>query len=664
MTGPRPTVLPRELADLLIELSIALHKHAMYPEGHPSLGPAAQGVIRRLDTCMQDRASLSLGIARNQLVIEGVATDSKNPVLKELAGRLHRHHLGAITFRRGLLANELRDVLQAVSQEADRAGPLGLGPTERLAAWPHARLYPLSYDRLKLSDDDPQATAQSESKTRAVQLWLGLAQAALAAQAPPDEQDSSKTDPGAIAKAIETHKPDTAYDQVIVGYLLQIADELKRGGGDAAALQRRLSELVSQLDSGTLDRLLEMGGDLVQRRRFLLDASDTLAVEAVLDLAQAAGRTEHKAISQALLRMLQKLGHQAAAGAGRRRVLADQSVREQVARMIRGWALEDPNPREYGVALMRMANTAPAETRDARAQHEAEPHRLLQMGLELNVTGLVVERAVSELVARGQLESLAETLKAAGSATAETIWRQLAHADVIRTIVTAEPLDARQLDMLLPRVGIAAAEPMLDALATSESSQARRVLLDRLIAFGSVVGPLVVQRLQDASWFVQRNMLAILSDLPERPADFDPKPFLEHPDARVRREALRLLLRNDDTRERAIHYALADPDQRAMRLGLATAVQHGLPESAVPLAASLALGAEAQDLRVSAIRALGKARGTAAVDALIRLVTPKKKGLFRRKVARTPEIEAAASALQTFAEQPRVRQVLAELSDA
>ena len=35
--------LSRELADLLIEFSIALHKHAMYPEGHPSLEPAAKG---------------------------------------------------------------------------------------------------------------------------------------------------------------------------------------------------------------------------------------------------------------------------------------------------------------------------------------------------------------------------------------------------------------------------------------------------------------------------------------------------------------------------------------------------------------------------------------------------------------------------------------------
>src|SRR2546430_13422114 len=86
--GGERAALSRDLADFLIELSIALHKHAMYPEGHPSLAPAAAGVTRRAALLLEDRATISLGVARNQLVIEGVATDPKHPVLRELAGRL------------------------------------------------------------------------------------------------------------------------------------------------------------------------------------------------------------------------------------------------------------------------------------------------------------------------------------------------------------------------------------------------------------------------------------------------------------------------------------------------------------------------------------------------------------------------------------------------
>ena len=62
--GGERAALSRDLADFLIELSIALHKHAMYPEGHPSLAPAAAGVTRRAGLLLEDRATLSLGVAR------------------------------------------------------------------------------------------------------------------------------------------------------------------------------------------------------------------------------------------------------------------------------------------------------------------------------------------------------------------------------------------------------------------------------------------------------------------------------------------------------------------------------------------------------------------------------------------------------------------------
>ena len=47
------------------------------PGGPPSLAPAAAGVARRAGDLLQERPTLSLGVARNQLIIEGVATDPK-----------------------------------------------------------------------------------------------------------------------------------------------------------------------------------------------------------------------------------------------------------------------------------------------------------------------------------------------------------------------------------------------------------------------------------------------------------------------------------------------------------------------------------------------------------------------------------------------------------
>src|SRR5436190_3738540 len=364
MTGAPPSekaALSRELADFLIEFSIALHKHSMYPEGHPSLAPAATSVTRRAEHLFENRTTLALGVARQQLVIEGVATDPKNPLLAELASRLHRHHLGAVTFHRGLRVTEVVDVLRILAIDADRSGePLGLGPAERLRAWEHVRLHPVTYEKLELLEEEGQAPAEDkagkERGVRAAQLWLGLARAALSAEA----LDTPPSEPAVIAKAIDEHPKSAAYDQVIVGYLLQIADELKNvGGAEAVALRRRTSKLVGALQPGTLRRLIEMGGDNAQRTKFAIDATHGLAVDAVLEIVRAMADASHKTVSDPLVRMLSKLAQHAEQGAADARLQADESLREQVRDLLTGWTLEDPNPDAYGQALQRMTPGSP-----------------------------------------------------------------------------------------------------------------------------------------------------------------------------------------------------------------------------------------------------------------------------------------------------------------
>src|SRR5947208_1994195 len=214
--------LSRDLADFLIELCIALHQHVMYPEGHPSLAPAAAGVTRRAALLLEDRATLSLGVERQQLVIEGVSTDPKHPVLAGLAARLHRHHLGAVTFRRGVEVGEMASVLKTLAVDAERSGqPLGLGAPERLRAWTCVQLHPLTYERLELVDD---GAPTSERGARAAQLWVGLARAALTAQAGDDRP--TPTEPAVIARAIDEH-PRTdaaAYHHAIGAHPRENAD--------------------------------------------------------------------------------------------------------------------------------------------------------------------------------------------------------------------------------------------------------------------------------------------------------------------------------------------------------------------------------------------------------------------------------------------------------
>lgn len=662
--------LSKDLSEFLIEFAIALNKHSIYPEGHPSLPPACEGVVRKLSDLLVEKSTLSLGVAQDQLVIEGVATDPKNPVLADLAGRLHRHHLGAIMFSQGLHPDELHDVLAMVAEEADHSEPLGLGPSATLSQWAHVRLYSMTFDQLELAQDgvkkDTEDGAEAEHTGLSAQLWLGLARASLGTQGnegdgSDEPLDEEKTDPTFVAAQIDQRKTSgEAYDQVIVGYMMKIAEELKSSRGtEAVALKKRMAKLVSALSEGTLDRLLEMGGNRDQRKEFLLNAAEGMTADAVLELVNTAGKKDQQTISNSMLRLLQKMAHHAENDRGKRRDQADRSLREQVSELIKGWSLIDPNPDGYTMVLEKMSQTAPTFSVAPDVVFEPEPNRIFQMALEVDVTGVPVTKALDDLIDDGQLGWVLDTMEQAGdSAVMDAAWAQLSSNDTLLRILEQEPLDIRALDQLLDHLGVLAAESMLDALAEAESTTTRRVLLDRLAKMGSEIGPQVAARLRDNRWYVQRNMLNLLGSMETLPEEFVGADFMQHADPRVRREALNILVKNPAHRDRAICLALADSDIRSVQLGL-VAAQTDCPSAAVSMAVSRATDSSNPDLQVAAIRVLASVQGRAALDALLQVAAPTK-SLFGTKLPpKTSGYLAALRALHVFEDDVKARRSLA-----
>lgn len=660
---PERAALSRELADFLIDLSIALHKHTMYPEGHPSLEPSVVAVLRRAGHLFDSRNTLALGVARNQLVIEGVATDAKHPLLSDLAGRLHRHHLGAVTFQRGLRVNEVAELLRTLAVDAERTGePLGLGPQEKLRAWDHVRLHPVTYERLELAEMDGQGPGDA----RAAQLWVGLAQAALSMEAP------TSSEPAVVAKAIDEHPQSAAYDQVIVGYLLQITEELKHAGGaDAAALRRRTSTLLGALQPGTLRRLIEMGGDTAQRTKFAMDATQGLAADAVLELVRAMADASHNTISDPLARMLSKLAQHAEHGTPEARPQADEALREQVRDLIRDWTLDDPNPAEYATALHRMTSaTAPASTPRSTTVQRAEPLRLVQIAVETGALGGVAWRAVERLLAERQIGQLVDMLAATSDASRPPpvsiditpLWSRVTSPDIVGQLASSEPPDFTTIDRVLPRLSSGAFERLLDVLAASDSRATRRGLLDRLARAPRELGPVIAERLSaDVPWYVARNLLIVLDGLPQLPEGFSTTMFVGHADVRVRREAVKLALKIPAERELALLGALCDPDPRMVRLGLNAALE-GCPPSAVQFVTRTAEDqTQSSELRVLAIKVLGRAGSPAALTVLLRMVDGGRNWRGRpRLAARSLELLAALMALASgWANDRQARALLA-----
>ena len=651
--------LSRDLADFLIELSIALHKNAIYPSGHPLLAGAVDALVLRLVRLLQDRTTLSLGVARQQLVIEGVVTAASNSLLRDLAQRLHRHHLGAVKFLRGIARDEVADLLKTIAADAERSvTPLGLRGPEELRRWAHIRAFPLTYDQLELageraSEDAAGGGGHGEAGARAAQLWVGLARAAMFAEsAASTTGEVPSTDPVVVAKAIDEHRREVAYDQVIVGYLLQIAEELKRkGGAESLALQKRISTMVSSLNPATLRRLLEMGGDLSQRRRFMLDAAQGMAVDAVMELVQAAADTSQQTISHSLVRLLTKLATHAEQGAvAELRAGAESELREHVQRLIGDWTLDDPNPGNYRVVLDHMAKAPPLFATTEPSSNGPEPERIIQMSLELDSLGEPVTRAAEAMIRRGDLLRLFTLVSNAPerSRAAAAMWRQLASPEQLRTALREVPIDFTLVDQLVPRLKLAAADPLLDALEASPSRAIRRKLLDLLGQLGPEAATVIAARLPDERWFIVRNMLMLLADLGDQNVELGTS-YARHADGRVRREAIRILVGAPATREGAICAGLDDTDERVVRVAL-QAASGRCPLSAVAiLQRRVTEGTLDAELSSHAIAVIASVRTTEVLEWLMERAAGSSRRLFGRPrlAPKSPIMLAALNGLAT-----------------
>jgi hypothetical protein len=531
-----------------------------------------------------------------------------------------------------------------------------LGAPEQLRAWDHVRLHPITYERLELLEEDDQAVPDDkgakERGLQGAQLWVGLARAALSADAlaaddgaPP----SSATEPSMIAKAIDEHPKSAAYDQVIVGYLLQIADELKHtGAAEAVALRRRTSKLVGALQPGTLRRLIEMGGDNAQRTKFAIDATHGLAVDAVLEIVRAMADASHKTVSDPLVRMLSKLAQHAEHGTAEARPQADEALRDQVRGLLEGWTLEDPNPDAYAKALQKMAAASPVTGARSAWQQTAEPLRIVQTALETGVLGFGAWRAIERLVAEHHVGDLVDLLTASPpSPDVGPLWTRVTSPDVVRELASTEPPDFATLDRVLPRLPVDGFEPLLDVLGASESRTTRRGLLDRLTRAPRELGSVIATRLaREIPWYVTRNLLLVLDGLPALPDGFRAAAFIAHEDARVRREALKVSLKVQAEREPALLGALRDADPRMVRVALTAALEDCQPP-ALPLITQIVHDqAVASELRVLAIKVLGRVRNVAALTALLEIVDGGTTWLGRpRLAARSLELLAALMAL-------------------
>jgi hypothetical protein len=649
--------LSRDLGDFLVEFSIVLHKRSMYPPGHPHLQNSAVRFSTRMSSLLERRESVTLGVARHRLVIESVTTDPNNALLRELAHRLHRHRIASVQLMRGATLEEVEDVLTALSEDPQKGdGPIGRR-LDKVGPWDHIRLRGMGFDKFALQKSDGSVPV-TEGSAAERDAWVSLARLALST-APGDEAPDD-ADPLVVAQAIGQKAGEVAYDRVVLGYLSKVAEEMsgrKSAGEDQ--LGQRLSRMIEALDPDTLRRLLETGADLAGRRKFALNASQILAADAVMEVVQAAAQATNQTISHNLLRLLHKLAHHAEEGSVEVRVEADRALRTNVARLIGDWELEDPNPTRYTAMLEGMVRSSPDDP-GVIGESGCDPEIVVKMALELGCAGPAVYTAANVLLDRKELGRIAQLLGTMPhTAASEALWSHVATPDRLEAELQATPMDHDAVAILAKRIGVDAAHSLLDRLASAEDRSTRAAILKLLTTLGPSIGSLAVARLADAPWYVQRNILVLIGRLGQWPAAFTPMSYAGNPDARIRREAIKLLLESPGHTTDAVMLGLRDADDGIATMA-ATAALDSCPPAALPLLERVTVDPErSPDLRAITLRILARTRAPEAFRLLLALAMTRRLWFARGLAPKSPLLLSALSALAShWGEDPSAAEVL------
>ena len=614
MSSPgKGAALPKAVALVLRDLINAVGKATMYPANHRFVTDSAAQLVDRLTPLVLERGALTLGVTPKGFLLDGVAVDPLPPILREFAARLHRKNVGTIRVAEGVTATEVTAMLAALADHdaAEHVGREG---------WRSEciRIDPLLYDVVGFTDT-PFDHELDEA------FWGELVEAAFGRRLT-DVEGTPTT--AQVAEAI-TERVDRSPEgarrvfEALASFSSAIA---MRGDRGPIGARKRFTEVLGALARPTQLHLMQAAPSPSARRRFLADTLRVVPPTLLLQLLESVAESDGEPISAHLRWLLGKL----ALGPDGS-ITATASFTAQVLGIVDQWeGTDDPEP---GIAD------------DPRLL--VEPVRTVSLGLELATAGRSVLVAARLMRDRGQFVEVLQLADAPGvdQATADAILAAVLDPGLLTRLLTAATPDFPLIERVVQRSKEAAVPALLEGIERADSRTARRKMLDLLTHVGPGIAPELVRRLDGAPWYLARNILVVLAQLP--PVE-DPQPVLHalhHQEIRVRQEALKVLLRHPATRERAISDVLEGGDEAQTRIALTSLGGQCPPSLVAPVLA--VIGHPNPELRLQAVRLLADSPSPLVVPQLLTLV--RTRGGLLRRLRLLPATPVMLEALEVLA---------------
>lgn len=556
--------------------------------------------------------------------------------------------MAVLRFEEGVEASEIDAILKLLA-------PLKAGAEPRpleldLAGSSVSRISVVSVDYASLATSEDVSPVLQEPDS----LWTTIVQTLLTGKVLSQDgvtplRGEAYTAEG-LASLLASSAEDAGSSAAFEAALGAVSEHLNRSKGPAwTAAVHQLGELVRALPKDIRDRLLnsalsiaateERGQDLLPLLSSLLEPDDLLRAMRQLSasgmkLSPHALKLIHTLSSEARRKAQQDPASEA----------ATRQLVSQLSSLFHEEDIDRYNPDDHQelldqAAAVDLTAVWPAEAEDPASLGESASS-LTEDAIQTTTT-----QTLFDLVATGSAQSvpapLARLQQAFGDALeAADMERALAIIDSLRDLgadpatdvdvraaindlmgrlasesiprILQSPASAEQtaasLRELVSRLGAAATAGLLQSLATEKDKSRRRKLFDLLVSLGPDIVPETRRLLRDSRWFVVRNMVALLRAVEDRSSLPDVRRCADHPDIRVRLEAIKTLFSFDPSVPRELlERAINDPDPKIAEAAIALTGQYGIREARDPLLRILRgwdpLGVRLS-LRLKALRAL------------------------------------------------------------
>jgi hypothetical protein len=465
--------------------------------------------------------------------------------------------------------------------------------------------------------------------------------------------DASGYDTDAILAELRAAMHRTPVARRTAVALLDLTNHAVASAAEGRALiGTQLHSMIERLGSTAFAPVLQSLTPPSVQEQFIDQVVDVLPITAAVSWLQTAAQAKGQELSHQMLRLMTKLS-----------TLAVERG-DAASDLVADWTLADPNPDQHAELLDRIANFERAAgarfaSEVTAASSTVESARLVQMALELDFGGEDTVAAAEALVAAGSGRQLMQWIQKAGDSRTAVWLRQVATSDkAVRQLLLTEPVDRLEARALLDVLDASSVGTLIDVLAESATRGTRLLVRQRLAEFGDAITPQLMARLDNAPWFLVRNILTLLHDAAAQRGSGESAAastiaLLEHEQVQVRVEALRLLLISDaSNRDTALRYALKDANERVVVVALQAltdACEAGAklaPHLVTLIMAMVDAGEQSDPVRARAVRTLAYARTDAVRDWLILRVVRRTR-ILRRLILVEPT-QTSVSALQVL----------------